>query len=40
VQKEVAAAKASAPKGAKADIGELEKRIATIVKRLKARKKK
>ena len=40
VQKEVAAAKASAPKGAKADIGELEKKIAAIVQRLKARKKK
>ncbi len=40
VQKEIAAAKASAPKGAKADIGELEKKIDTIVKRLKARKKK
>ena len=39
VQKEIAAAKASAPKGAKADIGELEKRIGTILKRMKARKK-
>ena len=40
VQKEVASAKASAPNGARADIGELEKKIATIVKNLKARKKK
>ena len=40
VLKEVAAAKASAPREAKADIGELEKKIAAIVQRLKARKKK
>ncbi len=39
VQKEIAAAKASAPNGAKADIGELEKKIDAIVKRLKSRKK-
>ena len=40
VQKEVAAAKASAPKGAREDIGELEKKISSILKRLKTRKKK
>ena len=39
VQKEIAAAKASAPNGAKADISELEKKIDAIVKRLKSRKK-
>ena len=40
VQKEVAAAKTSAPREAKADIGELEKKISSILKRLKTRKKK
>ena len=40
MQKEVAAAKSAAPKGARADIGELEKKIGAAVKRLKARKKK
>ena len=40
VQKEIVAAKASAPKGAKADIGELEKKVGSVLKRLKARKKK
>ena len=40
VRKEVVAAKASAPKGAKGDIAELEEEIGSILKRLKARKKK
>ena len=40
VLKEIEAAKAAAPKGAKADIGELEKKISSILKRLKARKRK
>ena len=40
VQKEVAAAKASAPKGARGDIGELEKKISSILKRIQTRKKK
>ena len=39
-QKEIAAAKASAPKNAKKDIAELEKRIDTIIKQLEDRKKK
>ena len=40
VQKEIAAAKASAPKNAKKDIAALEKKIGTIVKQLEDRKKK
>ena len=39
-QKEIVAAKASAPKNAKKDIAELEKRIDTIIKQLEDRKKK
>ena len=40
VKKEIADAKASAPKNAKKDIAELEKKIGMIVKQLGARKKK
>ena len=40
VQKEVSDAKASAPKNAKKDIAELEKRIGTIIKQIRDRKKK
>ena len=39
VQKEVAEAKASAPKNAKKDIAELEKRIGTIIKQIRDRKR-
>jgi len=39
-QKEIAAVKASAPKNAKNDIAELEKKIGMIVKQLKDKKKK
>ena len=39
VQEEIMATKASAPKSARADIGELEKKIDAIVKKLKSRKK-
>ena len=39
VQKEVAEAKASAPKNAKKDIAELEKKIGTIIKQIRDRKR-
>lgn len=40
VQKEIAAAKASAPKNAQKDISELEKNVDKVIKRLKDRRKK
>ena len=40
MQKEIAAAKASAPKTAKKDIAELEKKVGMVVKQLGTRKKK